>query len=197
MPPSEPIQPEKLAEAPFDDIRADLILQSSDEVKFRVFKPILFLTSPIFADMFSIPSPPSQIPNNEVQVVSLSEDSTTLDVALRHIYPVRPPKAPADTLHYASILAEFARKYQIEALDIFITVYLTDSVERDPVGVYAIAVTYGYNDIGKIAARSCLNLPFSGLESPYLRCITAEHISELHRYHVACGEAAAAVASSD
>ena len=129
-------------------------------------------------------------------MVPLSEDSTALDVALRHVYPVRPPKA-TDALHYAIILAEFARKYQVEALDIFITGYLTDSVERDPVGVYAIAVTYEYHDMGAIAARSCLNLPFSGLESSYLRCITAEHISELHRYHVACGEAAAAVASSD
>ena len=67
----------------------------------------------------------------------------------------------------------------------------------DPVGIYAIAVTYGYKNIGAIAARSCLNLPFSGLKSPYLRCITAEHISELHRYHVACGEAAATTASLD
>ena len=187
--------PEILAEAPFNDPRADLILQSSDEVHFRVFKLILSLASPIFSDMFTIPSPPSEKPHDEVQVVHLTEHSTALDVVLRHIYPVRSPKG--DTLHYASILAEFARKYQVEALDEFIKVYLTGTVERDPVGVYAIAATYGYKDIGIIAARSCLNLSFSGLESPYLRCITVEHITELHRYHVACGEAAAAIAASD
>ena len=187
--------PEKSAEAPFDDPRADLILQSSDEVHFRVFKPILSLASPIFDDMFSIPPPPSQKPHDEVQVVHLTEHSTALDVVLRHIYPVRSPKG--DKLLYANILAEFVRKYQVEALDENITVYLTDNVEHDPAGVYAIAVTYGYNDIGAIAARSCLRLPFSGLESPYLRCITAEHISELYRYHGTCGEAASAVAALD
>ena len=187
--------PEKLAEAPFNDSRADLILQSSDEVHFRVSKLILSLASPIFSDMFSIPSPPSEKPHDEVQVVHLTEHSTTLDVVLRHLYPIRSPKG--DTLHYASILAEFARKYQVDVLEEIITAYLTDSLKRDPVGIYAIAATYRYSDIGAIAARACLNTPFSGLESPYLRCITAEHLSELYRYHAACGEAAIAVAASD
>ena len=197
MPPSASPPPSKPtpAEAPFDDARADLILETCDGVHFRIFHNILSLASPIFNNMFSIPLPPSQKPD-EVQVVRLSEDSDALDVALRHIYPVRPPKV-ADTLHCAGILAEFARKYQVETLDNFIIRYLTDSIESDPVGVYAIAVTYEYNDIGADAARACLYSPFSELESPYLRCITAEHLSELHRYHVACGEAASAVASSD
>lgn len=206
-PASQPLQTQppkqlKLAEAPFDDAQADLIIRSSDEVPvhFRVFKIILSLASPIFADMFSIPSPslPCEKPHDEVQVVPLSEHSTALDIALRHIYPVRstlPPKA--DPLHYASILAEFARKYQVETLDQFIVGYLTDSLERDPVGVYAIAVTYGYSDTGANAARSCLNLPFPDLESPYLRYATAEHTLELLKYHAACGEAASSFASSD
>ena len=187
--------PEKLAEAPFDDPQADLILQSSDEVHFRVFKLILSLASPIFKDMFSIPSPPSQNPHDEVQVVHLTEHSTALDVVLRHMYPVPSPKG--DKFLYAGFLAEFARKYQVEALDEFITAYLTDNVKRDPVGVYAIAVTYGYNDVGTSAARSCLRLPFSTLESLNLRYATIEHILELLKYHVACGEAASTVAASD
>ncbi len=192
----QPKPTEQLAETPFDDAQADLILRSSDEVPvhFCVFGNILSLASQTFADMFRIP----QKPHDGVQVVPLSACSTTLDIALRHIYPVRktpPPKA--DTLHYAGVLAEFARKYQVEVLDQFVIGYLTDSLEHDPVGVYAIAVAYGYNDIGQNAARSCLNLTFSDLRSPYLQYTTGEHISELFRYHVACGEAASALASSD
>ena len=190
---SEHIPPENLAEAPFNDKKADLILQSSDQVLFYVFKPILSFASPAFTDMFSLPPPPSQNSRDEVQVVSLSEDSTTLDLALRHIYPMQPPEG--DKLQYASILAEFTRKYQVEALNKFITSYLTDSIKRDPVGVYAIAVTYGYDDIGANAARSCLNLRFSRLKSPYLRCSTTE--LELLKYYVACGDAASAFASSN
>jgi len=183
-----------LAAPPFDDTRADLVLQSSDEVHFRVFKIILSLASPIFADMFCIPLPASQRSDDETQVVTLSEDSNVLDVALRHLYPVRIPD-DGGTLRDAGVLAEFARKYQVDALEKFIMRYLTDNVERDPVGVYAIAVTYGYKDIGAKAARSCLNLPFSLLLSPYVRGATGELYGELLRYHVACGEAASAVAS--
>ena len=198
---SEQLESGQLAEAPFDDAQADLILRSSDEVPvhFRVFKNILSLASPIFADMFNIPSPspPSEKPHDgsEDHVVPLSENSTTLDFALRHIYPVkRTPKE--DPLQGASIIAEFSRKYQAEAaLDQFAIGYLKDGIEDDPVGVYAIAATYGYDQIGANAARSCLDIPFFELESSYMRYATAEQISELFKYHVACGEAASAVAS--
>jgi hypothetical protein len=191
--PALPKPPEKVAKAPFNDLEADLILRSSDEVHFYVVKKILTLASPIFAEKLSTLPPPHQKSHDVLQVVPLPEPSTTLDLALRHIYPVRTPKT--DTLHNASLLAEFAQNYKVEALDI--AGYLTDSVERDPVGVYAIAVTNGYEGIGTEAARLCLNLPFSKLQSPYLQCATAEHISELFRYHVACGEVASALASSD
>ncbi|KAH9967374.1 hypothetical protein BC827DRAFT_1173725 [Russula dissimulans] len=184
-----------LAEAPFDDIQADLILQSSDGVRFHVFKIILSLASPVFADMFSVPLPTSQDPHrdDEVQVVLLSEHSGDLDLSLRHLYPVPPP----DTVPLISvgILAEFANKYQVDALQESITQYLTDYVDHDPVGVYAIAVTYGYMTIGINAARACLNIPFSRLQSPCVQYATVQHISELFGYHVACGAAASAVAS--
>jgi len=65
------------------------------------------------------------------------------------------------------------------------------------VAVYSIAVTYGNDDIGADAARLCLEIPFSALRSSYLRYATAEHISELFKYHVACGQVASALASSD
>jgi hypothetical protein len=70
-------------------------------------------------------------------------------------------------------------------------------MEGDPVGAYIIAVTYGYNDVGGNAARSCLNLPFNDLRFPYLQYATLEHMLELFRYHAACGEAASALASPD
>ncbi|KAI0285939.1 hypothetical protein BGY98DRAFT_249262 [Russula aff. rugulosa BPL654] len=82
-PQSKPPNQFELAEAPFNDAQADLILRSSDEVPihFRVFKNILSLASPVFADMFSIPSPssPSENPHDEVQVVlSLSTQQPSI-----------------------------------------------------------------------------------------------------------------------
>jgi hypothetical protein len=162
-------------------------------VHFHVFKIILSLASPIFADMFNIPSPESRDSPDEVQVVPVSERSRALDLALRHLYPI--PIADAVSLPDVSILAEFAHKYEVDALEKIIVRYLTGNVEDDPVGVYVIAVTYGYKRIGAQAAKSCLNIPFSQLLSPRLQFATAERHAELLSYHVACGDAASDVAS--
>jgi len=186
---------ESLANPPFNDPRADVILQSSDGVHFRVFKIILSFASPIFSDMFSIPLPASRNPDSDddVPVVTVSENAEALDLSLRHIYPLQTPDTVP--LRDAGLLAEFAHKYQVDALEKSVKRYLVDSIEQDPVGVYAIAVAYGYKGVGKSAAQSCLNLPFSRLESQFARCATAEDFAALLRYHVACGEAASTVAS--
>jgi hypothetical protein len=186
---------ESLAKAPFNDPKADVILQSSDGVHFRVFKIILSFASPIFSDMFSIPLPAPRNPDSddEVPMVSLSENAEALDLSLRHIYPLQTPDTVP--LRDASIIAEFAHKYQVDALEKSVRHYLADSTEQDPVGVYAIAVAYGYKGVGKSAAQLCLNLPFSRLESQFACCTTADVLVALLRYHVACGDAASAVAS--
>ena len=186
---------ETLAKAPFNDPRADVILQSSDGVHFRVFKIMLSFASPVFSDMFSIPQPSSKKVDldDEIQTVLLSENSDALDLCLRHVYPLQTPESAP--LRDASILAEFAHKYQVDALDKSVKHYLTDNIKHDPVGVYAIAVTYGYKGVGKSAAESCLNLPFSRIHSPYARYATTENFAELLRYHVSCGEASSAVAT--
>jgi hypothetical protein len=182
-----------VAQAPFDDARADLILQSSEKepVHFRVSKFILSMASPIFADMLSIPSPASQSSHDQVQVVTLSEDSGTLDLSLRHIYPLRSPEVAE--LPQMRMLAEFAHKYQVDALEQDVSRYLMDAIDRDPIGVYVIAITYGYKSVGEKAFRLSLKYPFSRLRSPYLQYAPAQPYEELVMYHAACGEAASAV----
>jgi hypothetical protein len=184
-----------LAQAPFDDARADLILQSSghEPVHFHVSKFILSMASPVFADMFGIPSPPASQSRDEIQVVPLSEDSETLDLSLRHIYPMRPPRVTQ--LRQTRILAEFARKYQVDALERHVTHYLADAIDHDPVGVCIIAFTYGYKSIGSKATKLSLKLPFSRLRSPHVQYAPAELYGELLMYHAACGEAASAITS--
>ena len=185
---------EKVAQAPFDDARADLIILSSDEVPvhFYVSKFILSVASPVFADMINIPSPAPK-PDEKSQVVVLTENSEALDLSLRHIYPIRQPKVAE--LRQMRILAEFARKYQVDTLEDHVVHYLTDAVDRNPVGVYVIAVTYGYKSVGAKAAKSSLKLPFSRLLSPQVQYAPAELYGELLMYHAACGEAASAVTS--
>ncbi|KAI9508196.1 hypothetical protein F5148DRAFT_1198873 [Russula earlei] len=184
-------EPPAAAQAPFDDARADIILQSSDGVQFRVYKSLLSLASPIFADMFRIPSPTSSSPNpdDERPVVHL-------DFFLRHLYPIGTlDEAAAVPTRRVGGLAEFARKYRINALTKYITRYLMDNIELDPVDVYAMAIMYEFKDIWAKAALSCLNVPFSRLQSPYFPYIAREYHRELLRYHAACGEATSGLAS--
>ncbi|KAH9967375.1 hypothetical protein BC827DRAFT_1173727 [Russula dissimulans] len=192
-------KPEPFPWPPFDDARADITLRSSDGVNFRVFKAILSIASPVFADMFKIPPPTSRgaSPNDDVpQVFPVSERSGDLDFSLRHLYPIRlTNKVAVVSLGSVGALAEFSRKYRINGLTKTITRYLMDRVQHDPVDVYAIALTYGYKDIAAKAARSCLNFPFSRLHSLCMQHIAVGLHVELLRYHVACGEAASAVAS--
>jgi len=191
-----PATPEPWALPPFDDARAEITLRSSDGVTFRVFKAILSIASPVFADMFKILPPVGVSPNDEAlqsEVITVSERSEELDFLLRRLYPIR--STGGVSLSRVGALAEFARKYRINALTKTITRYLTNSVEHDPVNVYAIAITSGYKDIAAKAARSCLNFPFSDLRSPCVQHIAVELHVELLRYHIACGEAAGAVAS--
>ncbi|KAI0281313.1 hypothetical protein BC826DRAFT_387224 [Russula brevipes] len=180
----------KLAPAPFDDAQADFVLRSSNNVPvdFHVSKAILSVASPVFAGMFDFPS---QEPRDNTPVVTVSEDSEALDLSLRHIYPVRSPKVAH--IHQVRKLAEFADKYQVEALEEVVMKHLANTVLSDPVGVYVIAVKYGYKGIGEVAARASLNIPFSKLRSQHLHYAPAE--LELLRYHAACGEAASAVAA--
>jgi BTB/POZ domain len=69
------------ADAPFNNLKADVILRSADNVDFRVFKSILSLSSPIFDDMFALPQVSGADNRNEMEdslsVVQLAEDKKT------------------------------------------------------------------------------------------------------------------------
>ena len=106
-------------EAPFDsDLRADVILVSSDGHRFRVRKAILTFVSPIFDDMFSLPQPNDTIGGlrlgDGLPVVNLSETGTVIDALLRHCYPTL-----SQSLEDEDIIAVFsaATKYGIDLIE--------------------------------------------------------------------------------
>ena len=178
----------KISDAPFDNPEADVILRSCDGVDFHVFKIVLSLASPVFADMFSIPAPSpgrpeSQTVHDGLPVVQLSESSKVLDLALRHCYPIRSPEL-VDSKDALALL-EFGRKFEVEALIPPLTCYLKLLTERDPVSAYCLAVNYHYDDIVEAAARSCLKLPITKLKcdvlgrSTRLSLSTIAHVAPL------------------
>ena len=185
--------PPKLANAPFNGPRGDLVLCSSDGVKFFVFKIVLSLASSVFDDMFTLPLPAaSQNSSDEPPIAQLPEDAETLDMALRYFYPIPSPEIV--TLRDARILMEFERKYQVDVIKHSVSRFLTDTIERDPVKIYSLALVYEYQDIAAKALQSSLTVPIYQLHSPELQSSTTrDQYEALIYYHISCGRVASAV----
>jgi hypothetical protein len=92
---------------------ADVILQSSDLVPFRVHKSVLVASSPFFSDMFSLPQPNDAAPN-ELPVVNLSENAEVLNSLISMLYPV-PPEVPRSS-YYILLLLAAAEKYDMDTV---------------------------------------------------------------------------------
>ena len=74
---------------PFEVPDANLIIQSSDLVNFRVHKPVLAMASPFFEDLPSHSRPSDSDLIDGLPVVQLSEDSELLNCLISILYPIR------------------------------------------------------------------------------------------------------------
>ncbi|KIN96748.1 hypothetical protein M404DRAFT_927412 [Pisolithus tinctorius Marx 270] len=181
---------------PFDDPNAEVILRSSDNVDFRVFRCNLSLASPVFKDMFTLGAPvhgehppnPSSLP-----VVPLSETGSALDALLRLIYPLTTPKL--DSVGDIKALVAAVVKYDLiepaiyRATNLIIRQYLQSS----PVSLYAIACLCGWRNLAERAARETLKIKDFGRVRTYvaeLEDMSAGDYYRLLDYHRACATAA-------
>ena len=72
----------------FDISDANLIIRSSDFVKFRVHKSVLALVSPFFKDLLSLPQPSDSEIVDGLPVVQLTESSELVNSLISMLYPV-------------------------------------------------------------------------------------------------------------
>jgi BTB/POZ domain len=91
---------------------ADLIIQSSDFVEFRIHKSMLAFSSQVFRDMFSLPQPSNEIVDG-LPVLRLSEDAELVRALITVLYPI-PSELPATYDRVVSLLAT-AQKYDMPA----------------------------------------------------------------------------------
>ncbi|KAI6141712.1 hypothetical protein BKA82DRAFT_927412, partial [Pisolithus tinctorius] len=168
---------------PFDDPNAEVILRSSDNVDFRVFRCNLSLASPVFKDMFTLGAPvhgehppnPSSLP-----VVPVSETGSALDALPRLIYPLTTPKLDSVGDIKALVAA---------VVYLIIRQYLQSS----PVSLYAIACLCGWRNLAERAARETLKIKDFGRVRTYvaeLEDMSAGDYYRLLDYHRACATAA-------
>ena len=83
---------------------ADIVLQSSDHVNFRVHRVILVTSSSFFRDMFSLPQPENDIAPDGLPVLRLSETAEVLNSLISMLYPV-PPDMPRSTDNILALLS--------------------------------------------------------------------------------------------
>ena len=165
--------PTTTAQPPFDDVDADIVLQTSDHYTFRVYRLILTLSSPFFQGMFSLPQPPDNNADaddkdktkngrspsgaSKPPVIDISEDSKTLDTLLRFLYP----NTPLPTFHsiaHARSVAIAASKYDMAvALQKIADAIQAEYVASHPFHVYFFACRMGWEGVARAAAKQCLD----------------------------------------
>ncbi|KAI0366975.1 hypothetical protein BV20DRAFT_609555 [Pilatotrama ljubarskyi] len=142
----------RIASDPFNRDDADLIVRTSDNVDFHVHRLILSLASPVFAAMLTFPQPPGTDPQRPV--VDLLEDSETLDVFFRVLYPLTDPEERCFPL-IRKVLAA-AMKYEASAVIASMRRAFPSLVKDDPPRVFAIACLFGMEEEAKVAAKEAV-----------------------------------------
>lgn len=158
---------------------SDVLLLSSDNVKFSVHRCILAAASPFFEDMFSLPQPPSHLANEErCSVIQVTESDSTLHTLLHFVYPMPHPTISSldelVTILGAAVKYDFLGAISSLRKQLISPAFLKD----DPMRVFAIASKYDFEDEAQVASRHTLSIVI--LDSPLsddLRFITA------HSYH--------------
>ncbi|KAK0462050.1 uncharacterized protein EV420DRAFT_1528492 [Desarmillaria tabescens] len=137
------------------DTTADVILISSDDVRFHAHKLILSLASPFFKDMFALAQAPT---NGTIPTVPMAEDGEIIDQILRFCYPTKDPSF-GDISALYRVMVVMARKYIMEDVVIRARSELRKFSNDEPLRVFAIAYAMGWKDEAKAAANRVLKRP--------------------------------------
>ncbi|KAG1812918.1 uncharacterized protein BJ212DRAFT_439727 [Suillus subaureus] len=185
------------ASSPFDHPKADIILRSSDGVDFRVFKLFLTLASPFFETMFELPQPAAGTnddSNDDLPVISVQEDSKTLDTFLRFCYPSTLAEDPSlESLKDIKAILGVARKYSLNLIERKVCQALASPkvLEAEALRCFAIARNAGLKHETITAARYTLRQPLIPTWFAEIEMITASDLLALLTYHKKCSIAVA------
>ena len=192
------------AASPFDHPQADIILRSSDNIDFRVFKLFLSLASPVFETMFSLPQPSEGAnPNEEIKdglpVVSVSEDSKTLEALLRFCYPSTLAEDPSlDDFTFATEIIEAAKKYSLDAIERIVCKALSipKVLEVDSLPCFVVARRADMHEQCVLAAKYSLREPLVPARFAGIQFISSTDLLALLTYHKNCANAVLALQSN-
>ncbi|KAH0836778.1 hypothetical protein J3R83DRAFT_8528 [Lanmaoa asiatica] len=184
------------AAAPFDHAKADIILRSSDNTEFRVFKLFLSLASPFFETLFELPQPAEtsgdQETKDDLAVIPVAENSKTLDTLLRFCYPCTLAEDPKlEVFKDVVDILEAARKYSLDTIERKVRQALSNPeiLTAEPLRCFAIAHRGRAREETLLAAKYTLTQPLIPPWFQEIALITAGDLLALLSYHQRCGDA--------
>ncbi|KAF7965748.1 hypothetical protein HWV62_42006 [Athelia sp. TMB] len=143
------IQPDQLSDR-FACVDADVTFRSCNGILFKVHHKNLDTHTEAFA------SPPTVPSQNEI--ISLTEDSDTVDLLFQYIYPRRQPNLKIIEFAQLAKLAEAAEKYQVYAAIDICNVRMGEAFAEHPFEVMMYALRHGYKDLMDNSERKALEL---------------------------------------
>ncbi|KZW03252.1 hypothetical protein EXIGLDRAFT_828616 [Exidia glandulosa HHB12029] len=140
----------------------DVVLVTSDSVRFRISSAVLRHASGFFHTMFDNPQPDNEIPSKEPNVRSLDEDARTMAILLKVASGLRVEflKTFGDiVVGEMERIAFAADKYDMSAaLDVIELAMYTPTAMAHPLHRNAMATRYGWHDVSAEAALDALDL---------------------------------------
>ena len=176
-----------------NDPNGDIILRSSDQVEFRVFRWPLQYLYPVFSDMFRLPDPAhaSSQQSSMPPTVQMEEPAPVIEALLRLSYPIDPPTVK--DLPTMFLITEAIVKLQAERrCKWWIRMAVENLVPANPWAMYAFLLAlgrkscdYNFEEELRIAARGTVGQP---VVRPWneAQLITAGDYDRLLMYHSEC-----------
>ena len=188
-------------DTPLGHPEADVIIRSSDDIEFRMFKLDLGRSSPVFAGMIaSLPPALSDASESDADVlpsIRVDEKRDQLNIFLPFCkFGVRPTLTSFDEI---SLAMKMAKKYKMEGVKDAAEAALITMASDEPVRAFALAWRYKMEGPARQAAQLCLRKPASSIVTTQLTELThinAEALRSLLDYRYTCSEAALTVLAS-
>ncbi|THH08349.1 hypothetical protein EW145_g2767 [Phellinidium pouzarii] len=145
--------------ADFCSQTADFVVRSCDGISFKCHRLFLQESSPVFRTMLTLPQPGASVSTESIvkpPSIDLPEDSNTLAILLRIIYPmVQPVIESIGALTVAFFAAE---KYDMAGVISTLRLHLRDDrfLSESPVHVFALACRFHFAAEAKTASRATL-----------------------------------------
>lgn len=152
--------------ADFNSPTADFVVRSCDGTRFKCHRLFLQEASPVFRTMLSLPQPashstaPATASDGGVKIpsIDLPEDSTTLEILLRTIYPTIQPVIENTGALAAAFSA--AEKYDMAGVISTLRLHMRDErfLSENPVHIFALACRFSFVQEAKAASRATLTV---------------------------------------